>query len=76
MTVSRNRTNSPLGSVESNLLAKVGHLATFSISDGVTPGADYKRIPVLRISREKPEGSELSTTRCGSMRTSTLPLNR
>ena len=43
---------------------------------GVTPGADYNRIPVFRISREKPEGSELSTTRCGSMRTSTLPLSR
>jgi predicted transcriptional regulator of viral defense system len=33
MSVSRNRTTGPLGSVESSLLAKVGHLATFSISD-------------------------------------------
>lgn len=33
MTVSRNITIGPIGSVESNLLAKVGHLATFSISD-------------------------------------------
>ena len=33
MTVLRHITTGPLGRVESNLLAKVGHLATFSISD-------------------------------------------
>lgn len=36
----------------------------------------YRRIPVRSISRENPRGSESSTTRCGSMRTSTAPRSR